>query len=80
MTRDDFFQKLFQRPPTQEEQHRFDRFQDVMSLATDDSMWYVILVNEFYVYFGSRSPPARRNRSTVTAKEVHCHGEEVQFV
>ena len=48
MTRDDFFQKLFQRPPTQEEQHRFDRFQDVMSLATDDSMWYVILVNEFY--------------------------------
>ena len=48
MTRDDFFQKLFQRPPTPEEQHRFDRFGDVMSLATDDSMWYVILVNEFY--------------------------------
>ena len=48
MTRDDFFQKLFQRPPTQEEQHRFDRFGDVMSLAVDDSMWYVILVNEFY--------------------------------
>ena len=48
MTRDEFFQELFQRPPTQEEQHRFDRFQNVMSLATDDSMWYVILVNEFY--------------------------------
>ena len=48
MTRDEFFQKLFQRPPTQEEQHRFDRFGDVMSLATDDSMWYVILVNEFF--------------------------------
>ena len=161
MTRDEFFQELFQRPPTQEEQHRFDRFQDVMSLATDDSMWYVILVNEFYdnklesrlqdvknvansaakaalvkigeavndkaeeiaktrnhgffwrswglmlslvvlsgamcvnagyvmgsgkypfwltphVYFGSRSPPARRFRSTVTEKEVHRHGVEVQ--
>ena len=48
MTRDDFFQQLFQRSPTPEEQHRFDRFGDVMSLATDDSMWYVILVNEFY--------------------------------
>ena len=44
MTRDEFFQELFQRPPTQEEQHRFDRFQNVMSLAIDDSMWYVILV------------------------------------
>ena len=48
MTRDDFFQQLFQRPPTQEEQHRFDRFGNVMNLANDDSMWYVILVNEFY--------------------------------
>ena len=48
MTRDDFFQQLFQRPPTPEEQHRFDRFGNVMSLAIDDSMWYVILVNEFY--------------------------------
>ena len=35
--------------------------------------------HKIIVYFGSRSPPARRNRSTVTAKEVHCHGEEVQF-
>ena len=48
MTRDDFFQQLFQRPPTQEEQHRFDRLKDIMGLAADDSMWYVVLVNEFY--------------------------------
>ena len=48
MTRDEFFQELFQRPPTQEEQHRFDRLKDIIGLANDDSMWYVILVNEFY--------------------------------
>lgn len=48
MTRDQFFQELFNRPPTPEEQHHFDRLGSLMSLAQDDSMWYVILVNEFY--------------------------------
>lgn len=47
-TRDQFFQELFNRPPTPEEQHLFDRLGSLMSLAQDDSMWYVILVNEFY--------------------------------
>ena len=47
-TRDQFFQELFNRPPTPEEQHHFDRLGSLMSLAQDDSMWYVILVNEFY--------------------------------
>ena len=47
-TRDQFFQELFNRPPTPEEQHQFDRLGSLMSLAQDDSMWYVILVNEFY--------------------------------
>ena len=48
MTRDSFFQELFNRPPTQEEQHRFDRIGSMMGLGQDDSMWYVILINEFY--------------------------------
>lgn len=47
-TRDQFFQELFNRPPTSEEQHHFDRLGSLMNLAQDDSMWYVILVNEFY--------------------------------
>lgn len=48
MKRDQFFQELFNRPPTPEEQHRFDRLSSMMNLSQDDSMWYVILVNEFY--------------------------------
>jgi hypothetical protein len=46
--RDAFFQELFGRAPTADELRRFDRMGALMSLASDDSMWYVILVNEFY--------------------------------
>ncbi len=46
--RDALFQELFGRPPTKEELQRFDRMGSLMSLAHDDSMWYVIIVNEFY--------------------------------
>lgn len=48
MTRDEFFQELYKRPPTEEEIARFSRFGDVLNLAKEDSMWYIILVNEFY--------------------------------
>jgi hypothetical protein len=46
--RDALFLELFERIPTAEEIRRFDRMGALMSLANDDSMWYVILVNEFY--------------------------------
>ena len=46
--RDVLFQELFSRAPTQEELQRFDRMGSLMGLAHDDSMWYVIIVNEFY--------------------------------
>jgi hypothetical protein len=46
--RDAFFQELFGRVPTAEEIRRFDRMGTLASLAPDDSLWYAILVSEFY--------------------------------
>jgi hypothetical protein len=46
--RDAFFRELFERVPTAEEIQRFDRMGILMDLMPDDSMWYVIVVNEFY--------------------------------
>jgi hypothetical protein len=46
--RDAFFQELFGRAPTAEEVRRFDRMGTLASLSPDDSLWYAILVNEFY--------------------------------
>jgi hypothetical protein len=46
--RDAFFQELFGRAPTAEEIRRFDRMGTLASLSPDDSLWYAILVNEFY--------------------------------
>jgi hypothetical protein len=46
--RDAFFQELFGRAPTAEEIRRFDRMGALASLSPDDSLWYAILVSEFY--------------------------------
>ena len=46
--RDAFFQELFGRTPTAEEVRRFARMGTLASLSPDDSLWYAILVNEFY--------------------------------
>jgi hypothetical protein len=46
--RDAFFQELFGRAPTAEEIRRFERMGTLASLSSDDSLWYAILVNEFY--------------------------------
>jgi hypothetical protein len=46
--RDAFFQELFGRAPTTDELRRFDRLSTLAGMPPDDSMWYVILVNEFY--------------------------------
>jgi hypothetical protein len=46
--RDALFQELFGRAPNQEELQRFDRIGSLMELSLDDSLWYFILVNEFY--------------------------------
>lgn len=46
--RDSLFQELFSRSPTKEEMQRFDRMASLMGLTNEDSMWYVIIVNEFY--------------------------------
>jgi hypothetical protein len=46
--RDAFFQELFGRPPTVDEVRRFDRLGILTAMKPDDTMWYVILVNEFY--------------------------------
>jgi hypothetical protein len=46
--RDAFFQELFGRAPTAEEVRRFERMGTLASLSPDDSLWYMILVNEFY--------------------------------
>jgi hypothetical protein len=46
--RDAFFQELFGREPTREEIQRFDRMGMLMNMKSGDTMWHVILVNEFY--------------------------------
>jgi hypothetical protein len=46
--RDAFFQELFGRSPTGDEIRRFDCMGTLASLSPDDSLWYAILVNEFY--------------------------------
>lgn len=46
--RDALFQELFGRDPSKDELQRFDRMGSLMGLTQDDSMWYVIIVNEFY--------------------------------
>jgi hypothetical protein len=46
--RDAFFQELFGRAPTTDELRRFDRLSALAGMPPDDSMWYVILVNELY--------------------------------
>jgi hypothetical protein len=46
--RDALFQEFFGRSPTQEELQRFDRIGSLMEISSDDSLWYFILVNEFY--------------------------------
>jgi hypothetical protein len=46
--RDALFQEYFGRAPTQEELQRFDRIGSLMEISSDDSLWYFILVNEFY--------------------------------
>lgn len=42
------FRELFGREPSAEELQKFDRMGSFMGMRDDDSMWYVIIVNEFY--------------------------------
>jgi hypothetical protein len=46
--RDALFQEFFGRVPTKEELQRFDRVESLMGVPRDDSLWYYVLVNEFY--------------------------------
>ena len=46
--RDELFIELFGREPTKEELQRFNRIGSLMNLKPGDSMWHVVLVNEFY--------------------------------
>jgi hypothetical protein len=46
--RDALFQEFFGRVPTKEELQRFDRMESLMGIPRDDSLWYYVLVNEFY--------------------------------
>jgi hypothetical protein len=46
--RDALFQEFFGRTPNKEELQRFDRIGSLMEVSADDSLWYFILVNEFY--------------------------------
>ena len=46
--RDELFRELFGREPTREELRRFNRIGSLMKLKSGDSMWHVVLVNEFY--------------------------------
>ena len=46
--RDAFFSEIFGRPPTSEEVRKFDHMGTLAGMKPDDSMWYVILINEFY--------------------------------
>ena len=43
-----FFRELFGREPTLEEVQRFDRMASLMNMKPNDTMWHVILINEFY--------------------------------
>jgi hypothetical protein len=46
--RDEFFRELFGREPTREELQRFDRMGALVNMKPGDTMWHVILINEFY--------------------------------
>jgi hypothetical protein len=46
--RDGVFRELFGREPTREEVQRFDRMGSLLNMKSTDTMWHVILVNEFY--------------------------------
>jgi hypothetical protein len=46
--RDALFQEFFGREPTKEELQRFDRLESLMGVPRDDSLWYYVLINEFY--------------------------------
>jgi hypothetical protein len=46
--RDALFQEFFGREPTKEELQRFNRIEGLMGVPRDDSLWYYVLVNEFY--------------------------------
>jgi hypothetical protein len=46
--RDAFFRELFGRDPTREESQRLDRMGSLMNMRPSDTMWYVIVINEFY--------------------------------
>jgi hypothetical protein len=46
--RDALFQEFFGREPTKEELQRFDRLENIMGVPRDDSIWYYVLLNEFY--------------------------------
>ena len=46
--RDELFRELFGREPTRDELQRFNMIGSLMNLKPGDSMWHVILVNEFY--------------------------------
>jgi hypothetical protein len=46
--RDAFFRELFGREPTLEEVQRFDKMASLMNMKPNDTMWHVILINEFY--------------------------------
>jgi hypothetical protein len=46
--RNAFFRELFGRDPTRDETQRLDRMGSLMNMKSGDTMWYVILINEFY--------------------------------
>jgi hypothetical protein len=46
--RDALFREFFGRAPGKEELQRFDRMESLMGVPRDDSLWYFVLVNEFY--------------------------------
>jgi hypothetical protein len=46
--RDGLFEEFFGREPTKEELQRFNRVEALMGVPRDDSLWYYVLVNEFY--------------------------------
>ena len=46
--RDALFQEFFGREPTKEELQRFDRMENIMGVPRDDTVWYFVLIHEFY--------------------------------
>jgi hypothetical protein len=46
--RDGLFEEFFGREATKEELQRFNRIEGLMGVPRDDSLWYYVLVNEFY--------------------------------